>query len=89
MKLNKDFMIRHIANETIVVPTGDAAQNFNGMITLNGVASFIVENIEQCKSEDELIEKMLEEFEIDKDTLRNDAMEFLEQLLKVGIVVQD
>lgn len=89
MKLNKDFMIRHIANETIVVPTGDASQNFNGMITLNGVASFIVENIEQCKSEDELIEKMLEEFEIDKDTLRNDAMEFLEQLLKVGIVVQD
>ena len=46
MKINKDFMIRDIAGETILVPTGEISHNFNGMITLNEVAAFILQNIE-------------------------------------------
>lgn len=35
MKRNTDFMLRDIAGEVILVPTGAATQQFNGMITLN------------------------------------------------------
>lgn len=59
------------------------------MITLNEVASFILQNIEQCNNEDELVEKIFEEFEIDKNTVKNDTREFLEQLLSIGIIVED
>ena len=31
------FMLREIAGEVVLVPTGRATQNFNGMITLNEV----------------------------------------------------
>ena len=89
VKLNKDFMIRDIAGETILVPTGEVSQNFNGMITLNGVATFILENIEQCSNEDELVQKVLEEFDIDEKTARKDIMEFLEQLLHNGVIIED
>ena len=37
MKRNTDFMLRDIAGEVILVPTGAATQQFNGMITLNEV----------------------------------------------------
>lgn len=89
MKINKDFMIRDIAGETVIVPTGKVSHNFNGMITMNEVASFILQNIEQCNNEDELIEKVFDEFEIDKNTIINDTRDFLQQLLSIGIIFED
>ena len=46
MKRNTNFILREIAGENILVATGKAAQVFNGMITLNEVASFIWSNID-------------------------------------------
>ena len=84
MRTNKDFMLRKIAGESILVATGDATQRFNGMITLNEVATFIWENIDACESEDELIGKILSEFDIDEEIARDDAREFIEKSLRVG-----
>ena len=47
MKRNTNFILREIAGENILVATGEAAQIFNGMITLNEVASFIWKNVKQ------------------------------------------
>ncbi|UEL48746.1 PqqD family protein [Terrisporobacter hibernicus] len=89
MKINKDFMIREIADETVLVATGQASQNFNGMISINEVGSFILHNIEECKDEDELVSKTLDEFEVGENTAREDVREFVDQLIKIGVVVQD
>ena len=86
MKTNKDFMLRKIAGESILVATGEATQRFNGMITLNEVATFIWENIDACETEDELIGKILSEFDIDEEIARDDAREFIEKSLRVGIM---
>ena len=88
MKLNKDFILRNIAGESILVATGSATQYFNGMITLNEVATFILENIDECEREEVLVGKVLEEFEIDKDTAKNDVGEFLDQAIKFGIIIK-
>ena len=45
MKTNKNFILRNIAGDNILVATGEAAQSFNGMITMNEAASFIWSNI--------------------------------------------
>lgn len=88
MKLNKDFILRNIAGESILVATGSATQYFNGMITLNEVATFILENIDECETEEVLLEKVLEEFEIDEGTAQNDVREFLDQAIKFGIIIK-
>lgn len=82
-------MIREIADETVLVATGQASQNFNGMISINEVGSFILHNIEECKGEDELVVKVLDEFEVGENTAREDVREFVDQLIKIGVVVQD
>ena len=87
MNLNKDFILRNIAGESILVATGSATQDFNGMITLNEVATFILENIDECETEEVLVEKVLEEFEIDEETARSDVREFLNQAIKFGIII--
>ena len=88
MNLNKDFILRNIAGESILVATGSATQYFNGMITLNEVATFILENIDECETEEVVVEKVLEEFEIDEETAKNDVREFLDQAIKFGIILK-
>ena len=54
MKRNTDFMLRDIAGEVILVPTGAATQQFNGMLTFNEVAAIIWKNLDDSKSKKDL-----------------------------------
>ena len=84
MKRNPDLIYRSIAGESVLVPTGQMAQNFNGMITLNEVAAFIWENLEKVDSQDELLQLVLDEFEVDEETADADVDGFLRMLLERG-----
>ena len=35
MKIVKEFILREIAGECVLVPTGETSQEFNGMITIS------------------------------------------------------
>ena len=86
MKINPNFIIRNIAGELVIVPTGTAAQHFNGMITVNSVAGFMWEHMEECPNPDEMIKLVLSEFEVDEATAKKDVMEFLTSLKKIGMI---
>lgn len=45
MYVSKDFIVREIAGDYIVVPTGEEALKFNGLITLNEVGAFLWKKI--------------------------------------------
>lgn len=89
MKRNTDFMLREIAGEVILVPTGAATTQFNGMITLNEVAAFIWKNIDESQTKEELVEKILDEFEVDKATATRDVEGFLGALYERGLVLDE
>lgn len=86
MKIVKEFIMREIAGECILVPTGDTTQEFNGMITLTDTARFIWEHLEKVDSLEEMIQAMLKEYEIDEKTVAEDAIEFITELLNRGFV---
>lgn len=86
MKIIKEFILREIAGECILVPTGKTSQEFNGMITLSDTARFIWENIEKTCSFQELVDLMLEEYEIDEETAKRDAARLITALLKNGFI---
>ena len=89
MKRNTNFILREIAGENILVATGEAAQIFNGMITLNEVASFIWNSIDECETVDKLIASILGEFDIDKETAKRDVENFTTQLIRMGMVIEE
>ena len=88
MKRNKDFILRDIAGENILVATGEAAQIFNGMITLNDVASFIWNNIDECGTTEKLTTSILKEFDIDLETAKRDVEGFTSELIKMGMIIE-
>lgn len=87
MKIVKEFVLREIAGESILIPTGVTTQEFNGMINLSPTAAFIWKNLEEVDSLDELVAKILDEFEVDEPTARDDAFHFVAGLIKEGIAI--
>ena len=86
MKLNKLYVVKNIAGETVIVPTGNAIQNFNGLISANEVAGFIWNHVENCETPEDMVKLVMDEFEGDPDVIRKEVLEFLETLRKVGMI---
>lgn len=86
MKIVKDFILRDIAGESVLVPTGKASEEFNGMITMTDTARFIWERLEKLGSLDELVNAVTETYDVDEETARRDCVGLINALLKRGIV---
>ena len=86
MKFKKEFMLREIVGETILIPMGDSNNHFNGIITINDLGKFIWENYESSKDEEDLLHKILEEYEVEEKEAKEDLDEFLEKLRQVDII---
>ena len=85
MKFKKEFMLREIVGETILIPMGDSNNHFNGIITINELGKFIWENLESSKDEEDLLHKILEEYEVEEKEAKEDLDEFLDKLRQVDI----
>ena len=83
MRLKKGFVLRSVADRTVVVPDNEIL-NLHMMITLNGTGKFLWERLESGATEDELRNALLEEYDVDKQTAQKDVMAFLAALEKNG-----
>lgn len=54
--------------------------------TLNHVAARIWEILEDPKTEDEICGALLEEYEVEENECRNEVIEYLEKMIKFGLV---
>lgn len=81
MKIEKEFVLREIAGDYVIIPTGKTVLEFNGLATINEVGVFLWKLLENEITEDELVTKLLEEYEVDEETARKDVDEFLDVLV--------
>ena len=88
MRIVPGFIIREIAGETIVVPTGEASRRLSGIITLNECARFLFELLQTDQTPDSLVTALLDEYEIDRDQASADVNEFLDQLRQYGFLTE-
>ena len=86
MKLKKQFIVRSIMGENILVPCGDTAMDFNGLITLNEAAMDIWNLLPEAESESDVVAKMLEIYEVEEPVLRHDVAEFMQKLRDADII---
>ena len=86
MKTNKEYMLREIAGETVLIPTGSASQKLNGMIQLTESAAYIWKQVDTAVDLDEIVARVQDEDEVDEDTARRDIYGFLRELYVRGVV---
>ena len=86
MKINFEFVIREIAGEYVLVPIGKTTAEFNGLFPLTETGAFIWNLLPDAENEDYIVNKLLEEYEIDRETVQADVTQFLNKLREFRII---
>lgn len=84
--IKKDYMLREVAGHHIVVAIGQASKEFRGIINLNSTGAFLWKKLQTPTSTKELIEHLLNEYEVDEMTAKNDVEAFLEALQEANLL---
>lgn len=84
MKINDDFYMKEVAGLNVVVATGDSAENMNAMINLNESAAFLWKQLESDITEDELIKRLTEEYDVDYEKASISVEKFISKLKEIG-----
>lgn len=86
MKIKEGYVIRTLSDETVVVPTGEEAVNFNGMISLNETGKLLFETLQKGATRNELIKTLTEHYDVEAEQVNNDVDGFLDVLRKHNIL---
>ncbi len=79
-------MLRNVAGYFVVVPTGEASVEFNGMINLNESGAFLWNKLSEGATEDELVEALTSEYEVDDERARADVELFVKKMREAKLV---
>jgi len=87
MRMKKGFILKKVANKWIVVPIGEKAVQFNGLLTLNESGKLIFEQLQENDVTLEMLTKtMMDYYEIDRDTARQDVLAFVNKLKEKDLI---
>lgn len=86
MQIKKDFVLREIAGEYIIIPTGSTALEFNGLITVNEVGVLLWKMLQEEVTLEQLVQGVMAEYEVEEEVVTEDIQEFLDTLMQGGIL---
>lgn len=84
MKVNKEFILRQVADTWVVLPLGKASVEFNGMLTLNEAGVLLWKALEQGADRESLADILTREYVVQRDQALLDVDDFLEKLNSKG-----
>lgn len=87
MRVKEGFVLREVGGQTVVIATGEASENFHGMVKLNTVGKEIWERLSKGLSEEEIASQLCELYGIDLETAKSDTRDFVNQMEENGFLV--
>jgi len=87
MKLKPDFQIVQMADDYMLVPAGDQIDSFNGTVILNEVSAFLLDQLKEDLEKDDLVERLVKEYDVDSATARADVDDAVEKMRQIGILI--
>lgn len=86
MKLKDGFILRTVAGETVVLPTGGVT-DFDMMITLNDTGKFLWERLAVGAEETELVSALLAEYDVTEELAAQSVAAFVARLRELDFLV--
>lgn len=86
MKIKKGFVLRALGDSYIVVPTGDAKLQFNGMISFNGTGAFIWNSLEKGLDKDQTVAALTDAYDVSTELAAADVESFYAKLKEACLV---
>lgn len=86
MILSPGFKLMNIADEHLLIPVGEKAVSFQGVITLTEAAYYLLQFMFEPKSKTDLVNHLVQEFEVDDEIAEADVNVFVTRLLDMGVI---
>ncbi len=86
LKVKEGFVLRTVAKQHVVVPTGEDSVNFNGVITLNDSGKALFEMLKEGTDEASLIKKLTDTYDVDPARAKDDVDAFLTTLKEKNVL---
>lgn len=72
----------------MLIPMGEAALEISAIVTTNEVGAFLWECLSQEISYEELVQKLMDEYEVEPETAAKDTQSFLDELRAHGLLAE-
>ena len=86
MKIKSDFTIQKVGNSYVAIAVGETSKTFRTMIKLNETGAFLWNLLAgKDMTEEELVEALLAEYDVDRETAGNDVHKIVSVLSENNI----
>ena len=89
LKVSDQFILRTIADENLLIPTGDAAICVKGLIALSESGVVLFKKLKDGCSLEELVAALTAEYEVSESEAAQDVDAFLNQMRELNMLVED
>ena len=87
MKIKDGFVLEQVGDSYLAVAVGGRADSFSGLVRMNGTGAFLWNlMVEKDITREELLEKLLATYEVDREVALADIIAFETKLRDGGIL---
>lgn len=86
MRIKNGFVLREVAGKYVVIATGEASKDFNGMITLNQTGKEIWEGVTKGLTVEEIAEKLAGNFDVSMEKALEDTKKMVASMEQAGFL---
>ena len=89
MRIDTTLKIRDVAGEHIVIRQSDGVSDMTRVMALNGTAMELYQALQgRDFTEDDVVDYLVGQFDVDRDTARRDAAAWLQQMREQALVTE-
>ena len=86
MKAKQGFVLRHVMDEYILMPTDDMIEAFHGSVVLNGTSAFVWEKLQNDTTKEALLAAILSEYDV-TEPIASEALDtMLDKFTQYGLI---
>lgn len=86
MEITNNYIFKRIGKDYTLIPVRESNVRVDTIINLNETGAFIYKLIEKGLDKDSIVNMMIYEYDVTIDVLTKDVDEFIDMLIKKGIV---
>ncbi len=89
MRIVSGFILREVVGETVAIPSGESAHLLSGLMALNETGRFLFDLLQTDRTQQQLVDALLEEYDTDPQTAEADVAEYLAMLRQHNLLVDE
>lgn len=89
MKVSDEFILRNVAGDNLLIPTGSSALDVKGLILLSESGVLLYNKLKNGCTKEELVEALTAEYAVSEDEAARDTEAFLDQMRQLKMLVEE